>query len=347
MHIIEIDTLLAQKNSICVVDVRSEGEFNQGHIEGAINIPLLNNEERVKVGTTYKEKGNEAAVLLGYELVGSKFSAIIHSIKLAAPTKHVIVHCWRGGLRSRIVCQLLENAGFQVSQLKGGYKSYRHWVLQLLSVELPLHVIGGLTGSGKTALLHELHQKGEQIIDLEGLASHKGSTFGGIGQAPQPTQEHFENKLAEVVKKLDLSKRIWIEDESRMIGTIALPLKLWECLRYNILYELNVHFEYRLQRIIVEYCSLPKNILEEKTSLLRKRLGDLRLKEVLIFLQEGNMHAWAEALLVYYDKSYHYGQSKRDSRKRVKLDFRGTPSASIFLTQAEQLQISIDQVMDT
>lgn len=322
MHIIEIEELIISLGTPQVLDVRSEGEFQQGHIPGAVNIPLLNNKNRRLVGICYKERGNEAAVLLGYELVGGQFSSLIQNISRQFPNKKVTLHCWRGGLRSRIVAQLLGNAGFEVSILKGGYKSYRHWVLDKIDQPLNIKIIGGLTGSGKTELLHQLQLEGEQIIDLEGLAHHKGSTFGGINQKPQPTQEQFENELASVIQGLNPSHRVWVEDESRRIGNNCLSEALWNQMRDAEFCEIILPENIRLKRIINEYGNLPKDLLLERTSSLKKRLGDKHLKEILKYLLEGNITAWAAALLQYYDKNYLYGQSKREliSKKKIEME---------------------------
>ncbi len=331
MHIIEIEELILSLGTKQVLDVRSEGEFEQGHIPGAVNIPLLNNENRRLVGICYKEKGNESAVLLGYELVGGQFSLLIRNIRHQFPNKKVTLHCWRGGLRSRIVAQLLDNAGFDVSILKGGYKSYRHWVLNKIDQPLNIKIIGGLTGSGKTELLHQLQHEGEQIIDLEGLAHHKGSTFGGINQKPQPTQEQFENELARVIQGLNLAQRVWVEDESRRIGNNCLSEALWNQMREAEFCEISLPDNIRLKRIINEYGNLPKDLLMERTSSLKKRLGDKHLKEILQYLSEGNITAWAAALLQYYDKNYRFGQSKREIKSKMKIEMEEEWSGKQFL----------------
>ncbi len=335
MHIVEIADIITAKSPIPVLDVRSEGEYLQGHMPLAINIPLLTNEERKEVGICYKQRGNEAAVLLGYALVGGRFAEMIRSISQLFPHKKVALHCWRGGLRSRIVAQLLDNMGFEVTLIKGGYKAYRNWVLKSFDTPLEVAVMGGLTGSGKTELLQLLREAGEQVIDLEGIAHHKGSTFGGIEQLPQPSQEQFENNLSAQYLTLDCSKRIWIEDESRRIGNVCIPLQLWDQMRDSTLFEIEVSYDSRLQRILKEYATLPIDKLTEKTMTLKKRLGDKHLNEILEFLVQKNMHAWAMALLNYYDKNYIYGQNKREALKRKKINLEKTFSAAQFLKLAD------------
>lgn len=192
---------LAENNP--VIDVRSPAEFAHAHFPNAQNLPLLNNEERAIVGTTYKHEGNQTAVLKGYELVGHKFSDYIKLAIKIAPNKKVNIYCWRGGLRSNIMAFVLHTAGFEVNLLQGGYKKYRNWVLETLEQPKQIKIVGGKTGSGKTYVLHQLKMLNQQIIDLEGLAHHKGSAFGSLGQAPQPSIEMFENNLAIQWCKID------------------------------------------------------------------------------------------------------------------------------------------------
>ena len=191
-----LDFMNEAKDSI-VLDVRSEGEYKQGHLPGAINVPLLNNEERKIVGTTYKQVGREAAVIKGFELVGHKFADYIKLVQKLSPSKKISVYCWRGGMRSNTMGWLLQLSGFNVTVLKGGYKTFRNWALETLKEERNVVILGGKTCTGKTELLKKLKEKGEQVIDLEQLACHKGSTFGSLGQDAQPSNEHFENILLE------------------------------------------------------------------------------------------------------------------------------------------------------
>ncbi|HEU4717669.1 MAG TPA: tRNA 2-selenouridine(34) synthase MnmH, partial [Bacteroidia bacterium] len=212
---LSIENFLLESTGIPVADVRSPAEFAGGHIPGAFNIPLFTNEERAAVGTIYKQQGNEAAVLKGLEFVGPKMTAFILKARENAPGKKIAVHCWRGGMRSASMAWLFETAGMEVLLLSGGYKAYRNFVLSNTGRKFDLRVVGGETGSGKTDILHELARKGEQVLDLEGLARHKGSSYGAIGQDPQPTVEQFENDFVHALTKLDPSRPVWIEDESR------------------------------------------------------------------------------------------------------------------------------------
>ncbi len=300
------------KNSV-LMDVRSEGEFEQGHIPTAINFPLLNNEERAIVGTIFKEKGNQEAVQKGFEFVGGKFSAYIAAAKEAAPEGNIAVYCWRGGMRSNIMAWLFQTAGFQVNLLKGGYKSYRSFALQRFEEGGDYIILGGKTGSGKTEMLQHLQNKGQQVIDLEDLAHHRGSAFGGIGQGEQPSNEQFENNLFWILNNLDKTRSIWLENESRLIGKNKIPDGIYTQMREAKVVEMLVPLEQRVARILMEYGAFPKEILQETTKKLEKKLGNLRMKQAIEALQSDNMQLWARMMLDYYDDFYAYGMKQRKS----------------------------------
>ncbi|MEP7265546.1 MAG: tRNA 2-selenouridine(34) synthase MnmH, partial [Bacteroidota bacterium] len=206
-----------------LIDSRSEGEFARGHIPGSLNVPILNDESRAIVGTTYKKNGRQEAVLKGLELSGPLFHSLVLKVSNLCNGSPVMVYCWRGGMRSGILCWLLNLAGIKTTVLSGGYKRYRNWSLHQFTINRKLIILGGRTGSGKTEMLQRLKDLGENMICLEGLASHKGSAFGSLGQAEQPTQEHFENELAFALSNIDDSDRLWLENESRNVGRIKIP----------------------------------------------------------------------------------------------------------------------------
>ena len=186
----------AVQDSLPIIDVRSPLEFEKGHIPGATNVALFSNEERAHIGTVYKQESQEAAIEIGYKYADPKREHYIREARKAAPDGRVIVHCWRGGMRSKSMAEHLENNGFtDVQVITGGYKAFRNYVLDFFQRSFSIKVIGGYTGSGKTEILQELKHQGEQVIDLERLAHHKGSAFGGIGQKEQPSVEQFENLL--------------------------------------------------------------------------------------------------------------------------------------------------------
>ena len=327
----DIDAFLREDETVPIIDVRSEGEFAAGHIPGAFNIPVLPNEERRLVGICYKKEGHIAAVDLGYKLVGHRFYDYIQQAR-ALPSKGKIrLHCWRGGLRSRIMGQLLSNAGFEVQVLAGGYKSFRQYVLNQFALQYSVHIISGLTGSGKTDLLKALAGAGEQVIDLEKLANHKGSAFGALGLPPQPPQEQFENDLAFALKGIDTSQPVYVEDESRSIGSVVLPEAFWTQMREAEYYEIQVPEEQRLKRILHEYGNFPKSVLAEKTLQLKKRLGNKRAGELVDFLNAGDLESWIIGLFEYYDKTYNYGRSKRPLLKKQIVSLTDVNDASQFM----------------
>jgi tRNA 2-selenouridine synthase len=296
---------------LLLIDARSEKEFAHGHIPGAVNIPLLNDDHRRQVGITYKSNGKDAAVLKGFDLVGEKFSDFIRKAKKLTTEKHVMVYCWRGGMRSGIMSWVLGMGGMKCFLLKGGYKSYRKYVLEVLEQPRNVIVIGGKTGSGKTEVLDELKKKGEQVICLETLASHRGSAFGALGLPPQPRNEMFQNMLAEKWIGVDNNKNLFLENESMTIGPIVLPPKIFETIRNSPVIELKMNLQQRIKRIIAEYGDFPVEALAENTGKLAKRLGGLRTHEAIEALMNGNKEKWVEIVLHYYDNTYGYGTGTR------------------------------------
>jgi tRNA 2-selenouridine synthase len=306
-----------------VFDVRSEAEFSHAHIPGAHNLPLFNNEERAVVGTIYKQKSRELAIKKGLEYFGPKMKDMVVFVeetiaKLRPDNKTVLVHCWRGGMRSAGVAWLLDLYGFKVYTLVGGYKSFRNWVLSGFDQKIKFRILGGYTGSGKTIVLSALKDKGAPVIDLEGLAGHKGSAFGNIGLPKQPSQEMFENKLAVAIHKIikDYSeKEIWLEDESQRIGTVNIPQVLWNHIRTCPVYFLDIPFEERLNYLVETYGKLDAVELGEAIKRIQKRLGGLETKTALQHLDERNLKACFSILLKYYDKQYGKGLQNRPDPK--------------------------------
>jgi len=294
-------------------DVRSPGEYSQGRIPGAINLPLFTNEERAEVGTKYKQCGKDAAVELGLGLVGPKLASFVATAKRECPNTVAKVHCWRGGMRSSSMAWLLSTAGFKTVTLRGGYKAFRKWVLQKLSQPLNLLVLGGLTGAGKTAILHALREKGEQILDLEDLACHRGSAFGVMGQ--QPTNEQFENEIAIALQSLDLSRQIWVEDESRMIGRCKVPDALFAAMRQQPLVMLERPKSERVAKLLADYSQAPRQSLIEAVERLQRRLGGARSKQIIQLIHENQLPQAVELLLDYYDAAYRHSLSRRPSRR--------------------------------
>lgn len=317
---INIEKFLELAESFPVLDVRSPGEYKHAHIPGAHSLPLFTDEERKVVGTAYKQQSREAAIKLGLDYFGPKMRNMVESVEalVKRPAANaVLVHCWRGGMRSAGVAWLLDVYGFKVYTLVGGYKAFRNWVLMQFNIPYRFNILGGYTGSGKTEVLRELNQKGELVVDLESLAGHKGSAFGNIGLPPQPSQEMFDNKLAVNLykqwrKATANQTTIWLEDESQRIGTVNIPQPLWIMMRNSPVYFLDIPFEERLNHIVEEYGALDREKVADATTRLRKRLGGLETKTALAYLEEDNVQECFRILLKYYDKYYLKGLNNRD-----------------------------------
>ena len=323
---LDILAFLKKAESIPVIDVRTPAEFNQGHIPTAFNIPLFSDEERKIVGTTFKQKGQRNAVLSGLEYAGPKLKslaleAIKHSVK-----KQMLVHCWRGGMRSASMAWLFGTVGLESQRLEGGYKSFRQQVLTSLDQEYSFIVIGGLTGSGKTDVLRELKQMGEQVLDLELLANHKGSAFGSLGEIAQCSNEQFENDIFWMLRQLDNSRIIWIEDESRSIGKNILPAGIYRNIRSAPLIYLDVSLKGRVEQLVHDYAGFPVKDLCEAIDKIRPRLGDQAASQAINGIKEGEFGKAVELILRYYDKTYTYGLQQRDNDKVYNLSIKDETS---------------------
>jgi tRNA 2-selenouridine synthase len=319
--VLEVDDFLLKANErgFVVVDARSESEFAHAHFPGSINIPILNDEERKLVGTCYKEKGKQPAVLLGFELVGPRFHQIITDASIKIGGQQILMYCWRGGMRSNILAWLLSMYGYQVTLLRGGYKAYRNWVLEVNSLKRNFLVLGGATGSGKTEVLSHLISNREPVLDLESLANHKGSAFGSLGQGPQPSTEHFENLLAHFLTRYPLDTCIWIENESRTIGRCVVPESIYNQIRISPVIELVVPLTVRKNRIEREYGRFSIDQLTEKSEKIKKRMGPQNLKAALDALHNGSFDGWLSIVLEYYDRQYTYGNEIRKTGSITKV----------------------------
>ena len=298
---IEPTNFLEELTQHPVIDVRSPGEFGQGHVPSAVNIPLFDDAERAVVGTLYVQSGREDAILKGLDFALPKTEGYIESIQELISSGRILLHCWRGGLRSSMMAEVFSEAGYDVGLLTGGYKAYRRIIREKLAGHGIIIVLGGYTGSGKTELLHAIASMGEQVIDLEGLACHKGSVFGALGQPPQPTNEQFENNLYARWSELDLSRPIWLEDESRMIGRVTLPDPMVEHIANGILVRVELDVSVRIHRLVKEYAMFDKQQLAGAIGRIGERLGGARTKEALTALEKNSYEEFAAIALSYYD----------------------------------------------
>jgi tRNA 2-selenouridine synthase len=325
---IDIETFLTISENTLVFDVRSPGEYTHAHIPNAISLPLFTDEERKVVGTLYKQKSRQQAIKAGLDFFGVKMKAMVEEVEasfhknnlsvLPEDNPTLIVHCWRGGMRSAGVAWLLDLYGFKVYTIAGGYKAYRKWTLAQFEKKYPLKILGGFTGSGKTLLIGELIKQQKSVIDLENIAGHRGSAFGNIGLAKQPSQEQFENTLAlSLVKSLQKAKEInepiWVEDESQRIGDVNIPMIFWKQMREADLNFLDIPFEERLMHILKMYGNLDKMRMINAIIRIKKRLGGLDAKDAVNAFMEDRIEDCFRILLRYYDKWYTKGMEAREN----------------------------------
>jgi tRNA 2-selenouridine synthase len=331
---IQINHFLELAKQHPVIDVRSPGEYNHAHLPGAQSMPLFTDEERKIVGTAYKQQSREAAIKIGLDYFGPKMRKMVEdveslvfspqslagkkSVLMTNDTGHILIYCWRGGMRSAAVAWLLDLYGFKVFTLIGGYKKFRSYVLDTFKQRYQFNILGGYTGSGKTELLKALKEKGETTIDLENIAKHKGSAFGNIGMPPQPTQEMFENMLSIQLRTLSLIPPLegggaWLEDESQRIGHVNIPNDLWKTMRASPVYFLDIPFEERLKHITEEYGRLDKQRMIDAIERIREKLGGLQAQKAIELIKEGNTEESFRILLKYYDKYYLKGLHNREN----------------------------------
>lgn len=322
--------LKKQSEGLVLLDTRSPGEFAQGHMIGAKPLPLFSNEERAKVGTTYKQKDPKQAFLEGLEIVGPKLRWLVEEATLQAQNGglpgEIGVYCWRGGDRSASVATLLAKAGLKVTRLKGGYKAYRTYGRTYME-QLPhtFNVVDGSTGSGKTVLLYALRERGAQVLDLEGIANHRGSAFGLVPGTVQPSSEQATNVIFDILRKFDPSKTVWVENESRNIGSVFLPDAINAKLADSHRLLLDVPRADRIAHIVDMYGEYPTATIVETINKIKKRLGGLAAKQAIEAAEAGDAATVADLVLSYYDKAYaHYSERQEvPSVERVEVGIAG------------------------
>jgi tRNA 2-selenouridine synthase len=308
----DAERFLTAKAGIALADVRTPLEYSKGHIPGAKLFPLFSNEERSEVGKLYALYGNERAVEKGYEIAGQKLKYYLSEALHIAPDKTLSIYCWRGGMRSASIAWLLGFSGFRISVLDGGYKAYRKHCAVQFAKQAKIILLGGYTGAGKTEILQCLEKKGEQVIKLEELASHKGSAFGAIGEKPQPSQEQFENNLADYWQKLDLNRWVWIEDESINIGSIQIPKPLFSQMQKAPILVLETERTIRIERLVKDYQRGATEDLVKAFNLINKRIGPKNHNEAIEAVERNDLKIAAGIALNYYDKAYEAHLKLRD-----------------------------------
>lgn len=330
----------------CIIDARTPLEFAEDHLPGAVNVPLLSNDERVEIGTLYKQQGPHQARIRGLELTAHRFPQIVAEISATASGRPILVYCWRGGLRSKTVATILDLTGYPVKQLTGGYKAFRNQVsayFDSFAPAAPLIVLHGMTGIGKTTLLEILAERGEATVDLEGIACHRGSAFGSLGLSQAHlTQKGFETLVWDVFRKLPQGKPIYLEGESKRIGQVTLPGNLYEVMGKSIKVWCTASLETRVKRLTNEY-GLKEYATELGEALLRikKRLGGDKYTEISGYLHRWEMEPFMTELIVsYYDKLYYKVREWREDLTLSLEDFHA--AAEELVQQIEQMKFLHD-----
>ncbi len=314
-----------------LVDVRSPGEFHQGHWPGAINIPLFSDEQRAEVGTLYNHEGRHNAIQRGLEIVGPSMARLSEALqKTGGESQRLRIYCWRGGMRSNSMAWLADLSGLTTLVLEGGYKSYRRWVLNQFSLPWPVRLLGGRTGSGKTDLLLALAEQDVAVVDLEGLAHHRGSSFGGLGLPEQPSTEHYENRLAEALDghRLQRAEEIWLEAESAQVGRCRIPRDLFLQMQAAEVLEIRRSEQERLDQLVAVYGHQGEKALAEATQRISRRLGPQRTHQALEAIKRGNWHEACRAMLDYYDRCYDHELAQAPERHSVDLSGQAPESAA-------------------
>lgn len=314
---INVVKFLELAESIPVIDVRSPSEFNTGNIPGAFNIPLFDDKEREAVGTIYKKKGRIPAILEGLKYTGPTMSSKLEQALKIAKNGKLLVHCWRGGMRSEAMAWLFSLGDINTEVLEGGYKSYRHHILESLSEKRKMIVLGGMTGSSKTHILKYLKGCGQQVINLEGLANHKGSAFGSLGQPPQPSTGQFANVLFDEWKQINRNLPLWVEDESRNIGSVFMPDRFYLNMQEAPAIILMMDVKTRLPRLLEEYSTYPAESLKASIIKISKRLGGDNTRNAINAVETGDFAKAIERTLYYYDKAYMFGLKKKSNKNII------------------------------
>jgi tRNA 2-selenouridine synthase len=315
------------ESSHIILDTRSPAEFEKGHITGAASFPLFDDEERAAIGTLYKQRGKDRAVEKGFEFVSPKLAGFVSRAQALfdaqSTPQPLVVHCWRGGMRSGSVAWLLEQHGISVVKLIGGYKAYRQQA-RLDFASIPnLRVLGGMTGVGKTQVLKSMGNKGAQVIDLEGLAGHLGSAFGNLDRIPQPSSEQFGNDCHRALSACNKNLPVWMENESRVIGRVHLPQDLFNALREAPVWAVSRTLEERVDETCRVYGEANLEALKAAFGRIREKLGGLAFREATEALDRGDLKKAAAIGLTYYDKLYLHTRARYPREHYHEVDGRG------------------------
>ena len=309
-----------------IIDVRSPSEYYQGHWPGAVNIPLFSDSERETIGKSYKKESRLKAILNGLKITipnTKRLLEIIHKIIInnEGINKSLRIYCWRGGMRSSAFAWLARTIGVKTYLLQGGYKNYRKWVLNKFEDDLPIRLVGGKTGTRKTDLLNYINEDNIHVIDLEGIANHRGSSFGSLGMKEQPTTQQFENILAESLYKFQKNSaiEIWLEAESSNLCKCRIPNGLYSQMKKAPILEIIKDKNERVKNLVNVYSQNSQTELKDAVNRISKRLGPQRTKEALTAIDRKEWSKACESMLDYYDKCYEYELKKSNKIDSINL----------------------------
>ena len=293
---------------------------------GAINIPLFSDNERTLIGKSYKKESRLKAIFNGLKVTVPKTTKFLEIIlqkteKIKNKKNSLRIYCWRGGMRSSAFAWLARTIGFKTYLLKGGYKSYRKWVLNQFEADLPIRLLGGKTGTSKTDLLKQINNKNIYVIDLEGIANHRGSSFGSLGMEEQPSSQQFENTLAELLNEFHESTaiEIWLEAESSNLGKCRIPNALYTKMKKAPILEIIKTKDERIDNLVNVYSQNSQKELKEAVNRISKRLGPQRTKKALNAIEKKEWSEACKAMLDYYDNCYEYELKKNKNIQSIDL----------------------------
>ncbi|HHX73324.1 MAG TPA: tRNA 2-selenouridine(34) synthase MnmH [Firmicutes bacterium] len=340
-----VETYLQNSKDYCLIDVRSPGEYGEAHIPGAVNVPLFTDAERVQVGIAYKQEGTDRAKQVGLRFVAARLPQMVEQILAAAGEKKIVFYCWRGGMRSRSMSYLLAALNYPVYQLTGGYKAFRRHINRFhetYNIKVPVFVLNGLTGVGKTQMLALLAGRGIPVLDLESMANHRGSAFGSVGLGAPRSQKDFDALLAVALMERKDAHCLVVEGEGKRIGPVHLPEYLFAAMEKGPHILLVADLNVRVERIVSEYRGHGDTAAELATAIygLQKKLGKAKCDALADKIQR---RLYAEVVLElcrgYYDLYY------RDSR-RAREDYLAIVNVNDLERGADEVAAVITAYLD-
>ena len=309
-----------------IIDVRSPSEYLRGHLPSAINIPLFSDSQREKIGRAYKKESRLKAILYGLQETLPSITRLLEitqqtTVREDIGSQSLRIYCWRGGMRSNTFAWLARTIGIKTYLLNGGYKNYRKWVLDQFELDLPIRLIGGKTGTRKTDLLNYIKNENIFVIDLEGISNHRGSSFGSLGMKKQPSNQQFENILAELLDEFRKSSasEIWLEAESSNLGKCRIPNSLYTKMKKAPILEIIKMEKERIDTLVNVYSKNSQNDLKDAVKRISKRLGPQRTKEAILAIENKEWSKACKAMLDYYDRCYEYELRKSNNINSIDL----------------------------